>query len=460
VQADGALLRRVNQFYALCDPPRDEDITEVFDAVAAGVMHIPEMQGAGMQRAGPSDARDDDDGDEDDDDAADAEEEEQLREREVAEAAPVAFGAVETGIDAAVDVNRAAKVFAQKIKQAEGEADKLRRRLEADQDGDDPDAEAFVEFAEERVRSAVAGAVEELAPLRNIDAKLQQDAAAAEIRVGRGEQPRSGYDPGTFAGHWPYLWYYGDGLPYESARGLLAEEYFAHTFGREALEYGSKASCEEPWEFEAWDPGGPEYKPALGVSGPAEWRERNDYAAEVGPTRWQQDIELMITLQDLLQRTKASRTIRATVGGRGFARRAKNAAKLSSADCAKAMLAVGKMGSVSQVMRSRDAPSTLKAALSTLRMATARIAGTEGSRAFCGTTLLSRRIRSGANAVFCTPNYSDSRAPLFNMLFEGPGSSVRFDVPAPTLPNLAEMRRRVATHPVAHAKSAASVACL
>jgi hypothetical protein len=243
------------------------------------------------------------------------------------------------------------------------------------------------------------------------------------------------------AGVWYDLYPYADAVPFRNRpTALPLDEFTAHAALREELEYGGTADAREPWS---------EFQGSFGSA--AEWAAANNFRAVPGPSRWRLDRELLGTLHNLADRTAVAHSARAHVRSRGFGRAITHIARMDSRSVAQTILQAGEGGSFSQVLRSADTPECFKAAIRALRVSTAKVLGTDGSRARQRRISEAYRMHWGASAFWVTANHADTRNPMMALVYDGPDSEVRLDIPAPTLPSLAEMKRRLAADPVGQA---------
>ncbi len=104
-----------------------------------------------------------------------------------------------------------------------------------------------------------------------------------------------------------------------------------------------------------------------------------------------------------------------------------------------------------QTMQSKHCGQELRKALEMLEFSTANVKGTEGARVFQRHANTAFRRRFGAQSLFATVNWADSRTPMLVLLFDGVDGKMKLTEPMPAMPSLNEMKQILGADPIGHA---------
>ena len=332
---------------------------------------------------------------------------------------------------------RVSGVIDAKMKMAYDEAEVLKDTLST--------SEAHKQFAVDKVASHVQACLTEARTLQKPEVRCRWEQAVAKgdaMVLSSGGTPLDMFSA-TF---WPSIFYdlyqFADAVPHLERETLMPfQECMAHAFSREELVYGDWESASAPWT-----PCKDRYESE------GEWREFNAFRAPPGPSRWRLSHELLHTASCLLTRMLVVSSVRAHVTRRGYQKNLTAICSMTAKQIAETILEVGKKGGLAQALQCPATPPSVKEAMKSLQVSTSQVPGTPAYRVKSRHIHTNFRRRFGPNAIFATSNMADNRSPIMSLLFEGIDSDVQLNIPAPSLPHLMEMKKRVAADPIGHCR--------
>ncbi|CAE7234073.1 unnamed protein product [Symbiodinium microadriaticum] len=224
------------------------------------------------------------------------------------------------------------------------------------------------------------------------------------------EHPSSMFDPGTWAMAYPDLFPYGDGVPFlVRETQITALEVFQYLLCRDELSY----------------------------TGPGE----ASYAS------------FLPVCYDVQRRLQLLRKSKAHVQRKGFSEHCNVIASVEPEALLKAIALKGEKADIRAIMQSPEVDSALKRALGDVLITTGDIVGMDGHRSQLRHRGHAAGWHFGSSTLFVTPNLADTRASLLLQL-NSKAYALTADLVAemPNLPTLPEMRRTLASDPVAQAK--------
>ena len=208
----------------------------------------------------------------------------------------------DVGLDprsSALEYARLTRIAQEKLSMAEERAQELRESLVDEEHRD---------FARRKVRSHIEACVGDIRKLRNADAEMRLEEAAAEaghvhkkgigLVSSRGQTPLDLYDPDTYVRVWFWIFPYGDAAPDRSRPGpaVSFEQWRNYMYLREEMVYGGVVDAKAPWlPIKEEYASAKEYFEVNTYEDPA--KHHDEGKAFAGPTRIRLAHELIATLR-------------------------------------------------------------------------------------------------------------------------------------------------------------------
>ena len=133
-----------------------------------------------------------------------------------------------------------------------------------------------------------------------------------------------------------------------------------------------------------------------------------DFDAEFGPSRWRLDREFTRPSYRLGKRKDITHGVKADVARRNCGACVKTICELDVDDFIKAVLCVGRGGSVRRAPARPEVPSVVKTCLGPLKISAAKVVGTDRRRVDLWQVLTNHTHYFGPSVIFATPNLAET----------------------------------------------------